>query len=140
LTGLYQPMIIKPASHNKEMVVTTVSILAVPNDEGGHFYQAIAGSRFGGGKTPGEALDAIRAKFDTVEASTLVVLQNHLPDRFFTAEQRGRLEKLMSRWRAARETGTSLAPGEQAELDALVDAELRAAGKRAEAMADELTK
>jgi len=119
--------------------MTTVSILAVADEQGGYSYRAVAGERHGGGKTPGEALDAITAQFDSLESSTLVVLQKHLPDRFFTAEQRSRLEELMSRWRTAREGGASLAPDEQAELDSLVETELRAAGKRAEAMADELT-
>ena len=84
--------------------MTTVSILAVPNDEGGHWYQAVAGDRHGGGKTPGEALDAITAQFDRLETSTLVVLRNHLPDRFFTAEQRDRLEELMANGERPRNT------------------------------------
>jgi hypothetical protein len=133
-------MIIESIAYHEDTAVTTVSILAIPNDEGGHSYQAVAGDRHGGGKTPGEALDAITAQFDRLEASTLVVLQNHLPDQFFTAEQRDRLEELMRRWRTARDSQTTLPSEDQAELDALVQAELRAAGKRAEAMADELAK
>jgi hypothetical protein len=66
--------------------------------------------------------------------------QNHLPDQFFTAEHRTRLEELMSRCRTARDGGSELSPEEQSELDALVDAEVRAAGRRAQAMADELSK
>ena len=39
----------------------------------------------------------------------------------------------MARWRAARDTGRFLPSPEQAELDALVDAEVRASGQRAAA-------
>lgn len=120
--------------------MTTVSILAVPNDQGGRSYLAVAGDRRCDGKTPGEALDSMTAQLDQLESSTLVVLQNHLPDQFFTAEQRTRLEQLMTRWRAARDDGSEHSPEEQAELVALVDAEVRAAGRRAQAMVDELSK
>jgi hypothetical protein len=40
----------------------------------------------------------------------------------------------MAQWRAARDAGASLAPAEQAELEALVDAEVQAAGRRAAAL------
>ncbi len=122
------------------LLVATVSILPVPNDAGGQSYQAFSGDRHSQGRTPGEALDAITAQFEGVQASTLVVLQNHIPDQFFTADQSGRVEELMRRWRAARDSGESLSPKEQLELDGLVEAELRAAGQRAASMADELAK
>ena len=57
------------------------------------------------------------------------------PDRFFTAEQLRRLAELMSRWRAARDSGGKLPLGEQAELEALVEAELDGAARRAEVIA-----
>ena len=56
------------------------------------------------------------------------------PDRFFTAEQLERLSELMLRWRQARDAGTTLPPAKQAELEALVEAEVRAAADRAEAL------
>ncbi|HWG41618.1 MAG TPA: hypothetical protein VN688_02450 [Gemmataceae bacterium] len=40
------------------------------------------------------------------------------------------MTELLARWRAARDAGTPLPSQEQAELDALVEAELRAATKR----------
>jgi hypothetical protein len=64
----------------------------------------------------------------------MVIVQSQQPDEFFTAQQQERLRGLMARWRAAREAGASLTPAEQAELDALVDEEVRAAGKRAAAL------
>jgi len=115
--------------------MTTVSILPVPAEEGGTVYRALSGERRGAGKTPGEALDAI---LDQDESATLVVVQRNRPDRFFAAEQQRRLEELMTRWRAARAAGSTLAPHEQEELEGLVEAELRAAGRRAAALADEL--
>jgi response regulator of citrate/malate metabolism len=59
------------------------------------------------------------------------------PDELFTAEQQQRLAELLARWRAARDTGASLPPQEQAELDALVQAELRAATERSAALGGE---
>ena len=67
------------------------------------------------------------------DTGTLVIVQSHRPDQFFTAQQQRRLSELMARWRAARDAGDSLPPAEQAELDALVDAEVRASGQRAAA-------
>ena len=115
--------------------MTTVSILPVPAEEGGTVYCALAGQRRGAGKTPGEALDAI---LDQDESATLVVVQRDRPDQFFTAEQQRRIGELMGRWRAARDVGSPLAPNEQEELEGLVEAELRAAGQRAAALANEL--
>jgi hypothetical protein len=75
----------------------------VTNDDGGKVYQAVAGKRQGNGNTPGEALDAIASQLGDSEASTLVVLQNNLPDPFFSETQRTRLALLMLKWRAARD-------------------------------------
>ncbi len=116
----------------------TISILNVPDSAGGHTFQAVAGDRHGNGKTPGEALDAIAAQLDSEESGTLVVLQNCRPDRYFTEEQKNRLRLLMERWRSARDTGAALPEHDKAELDALVNAELQASGRRAQAIADEL--
>lgn len=55
------------------------------------------------------------------------------PDRFFTTEQQQRLAELMTRWRAARDRQTSFSPEEQAELESLVAAEVRASADRAAA-------
>ena len=74
------------------------------------------------------------------EAGTLVIVQNHGPDRFFTAGQQQRLGELMARWRAARDAGGALPAAEAAELEALVEAEARASGERASAMLAGLAK
>ena len=44
----------------------------------------------------------------------------------------------MACWRAARDEGTLMSPAEQAELDALVEAEVHAATKRTTALLKEL--
>src|SRR5947207_8998126 len=113
--------------------MTTVSILAENLGTNGTTYRAVAGKFQSVGKTAGEALDALTAQLSEGEAGTLLVVQHMRPDPFFTAQQKQRLEELMGRWRAARDNRTALPPEEQAELDALVDAELQAATERAAA-------
>jgi hypothetical protein len=53
------------------------------------------------------------------------------PDRHFDAEQRQRLEALMARWRAARDSGTELPEADRDELRRLTEDEVRAATERA---------
>jgi len=78
------------------------------------------------------------SQLDEAEAGTLVVVQRQRPDRYFTLEQQQKLAALMSRWRAARDAVAPWSAEEQAELDALVEAELRAATQRAAALARQL--
>ena len=66
---------------------------------------------------------------------TLMVIQNASPDLFFSAQQQERLQSLMEIWREARDKGRSLPPEQQAELDTLVEAELRTATARTAAAA-----
>jgi len=116
----------------------TVAILPEPTGSGQIAYRAIAGDRQSLGKTAGEALDALTASLPNEEAGTLVVVQHQHPDQFFTAQQQARLEEIMTRWRTARDTGTALPAAEQAELEALVEAELRAAAERTDALLKKL--
>jgi hypothetical protein len=101
-------------------------------------FRAVAGEKQSVGATAGEALDALTAQFGEPQATTLVVVQPMQADALFTAEQQHRLAELMARWRAARDAGTLFPPEDQAELDALVAAELRAALQRSEALAQQL--
>ncbi len=117
--------------------MTTVAILPIPT-EGGTTYRAVSAEHQTDGRTAGEALDAIAAQLSEDERGTLIVVQNRRPDEFFTADQQQRLAQLMERWRVARDSGTSLPTDEQAELDALVEAELQAATARAEAIMREV--
>jgi hypothetical protein len=102
-------------------------------------FRAVAGRVESTGRTPGEALDALTAQLDASETGTLVVVQQQRPDRYFSAAQQLRLAELMQRWRAARDTGGPWSAAEQAELDALIAAELQAATDRAAALARQLS-
>lgn len=119
--------------------MTMVAIVA-ERAESGVSYRAVSGDRQTLGKTAGEALDALTAQLPEDRIGTLVIIQNLRPDQYFTAKQQERLQELMMRWRTARDDGQMLSPGEQAELDALVDAEVRATGERARALLNELAR
>jgi hypothetical protein len=118
--------------------MTTITILPEPQTGNGTAYRAVAGRHQSLGRTPGAALDTLAAQLGEQEAGTLVVVQRMRGDRFFTAEQQRRLAELMERWRAARDAGQALSAEEQAELDALVAAELEAAIQRAASLLREL--
>jgi len=120
--------------------MTKVAILPETSVDGDTTYRAVAGAHQAVAKTAGAALDALTAKLPPEESGTLVVVQNHKPDRFFTAQQQKRLEELMRRWRTARDTGKTLSSSEHAELNALVDAEVQASGERAAAALADLEK
>jgi len=114
--------------------MTKVAILPVSTATGEITYQAVAGDKQSEGKTAGEALDALTTQLPDDEAETLIVIQRLRPDRFFNAYQQQRLADLMVRWRAARDTGASFPSSEQMELDALVEAEVRASAARTVAL------
>lgn len=112
--------------------MTTIAILPESVGDSSTTYRAVAGHRESVGKTAGEALDALAAQLSADESSTLVIVQQFRPDRFFTASQQERLAALISRWRTARDTSGALPPAEQSELESLVEAELQGAAQRAE--------
>ena len=118
--------------------MTKISILPVPTKSGDISYCAVAGDKQTKGKTAGEALDALAAQLTEEEDGTLVIVQNRRPDRFFSAMQQKRLNELMDLWRVARDRGDNLSKEEQAELEALVEAELQASATRAATLVDEL--
>lgn len=101
-------------------------------------YRAVAGKRESVGRSVGEALDALTSQLSDDEAGMLVVIQRLRPDRFFTAAQQQRLTELMLHWRIARDAGATLTADEQVELQSLVEAELEAARRRAEATVREI--
>lgn len=102
------------------------SILILPKE--GNSYRALSGDKESTGRTPGQALDALRSQL-TEDAGTLVIVQSYEPDRFFDAAQQERLAELMR----IREAGILTAEGES-ELEGLVEAELRGATERTEDM------
>lgn len=118
--------------------MTNVAIMPIPTEQGDLSYRAIAGEKHAQGKTAGQALDALTLQLSEDEASTLVIVQSLRPDRFFTDIQQHRLTALMARWRTQRDKGSALPPAEQAELEALIAAELKASAARAATLADAL--
>ena len=119
--------------------MTTVAILPTSDANGDRIYQAITGDKRSIGKTAGEALDALTAQIGSDEFSTLMVIQNFRPDWFFGVEQQQRLSELMTLWRSVRDCGQTLPLEQQAELDSLVDAELRAATVRSAALIQQIS-
>lgn len=118
--------------------MTTIAIVPDnPHSATGKFL-AVAGDTQSVGETVGQALDALCAQLGEPAQTTLVVVQPMRPDELFNAAQQQRLGELMDRWRAARDAGTAFPPEEQAELDALVEAELRAATERSAALARQI--
>lgn len=85
------------------------------------------------GRTAGEALDALTAQLDDQDAATLVIVQEMRPDALFTETQINRLRELVQKSNA-----NQLTPQEQADLDALIEAELVASAKRVATLADDL--
>lgn len=119
---------------HKNEAMTSVAILPESSAQGGTVYRAVAGERQAVADTAGAALDALTAQLPLEETGTLVVVQNHRPDQYFTAKQQQRLQELMRRWRGARDAGGNpLSKSEQTELEALVNAEVEASGQRAAA-------
>jgi hypothetical protein len=122
----------------RKALMTTIAI--VPDDPKSSplRYRAVAGERQSVGATPGQAVDALTAQLGEAQGATLIVVQTMHPDAFFNTEQQQRLTELMGRWRAARDAGSTLPPDEQTELDALIEAELRAAALRSSALIHQL--
>jgi hypothetical protein len=114
-----------------------VEILPVPDAAGVIVYAAVSGEKESRGRTPGEALDALMSQLSG-DSAILVIVQDMAPDRYFNAEQQRRLRELMARWREARDAGRDLPAPEQSELDALIESEVRASGRRTAALLDDL--
>jgi hypothetical protein len=118
--------------------MTRVIVSRQRADFQGMSYRAVAGQSQGAGRTAGEAVDALTAQLPEGQTRTLIIVRDLCPDEHFGAEARQRLGELMARWRAARDAGAALPPGDQAELERLVDDEVQAAADRAAALRREL--
>lgn len=115
-----------------------VAILPIQTEKGAVSYRAVAGNKQSQGKTAGEALDALTAQLPEDETGSLIVVQSRRPDRFFGAEQQKRLAELMEDWRTARDRDEIMPDDARAELEVLVEMELRASADRAAKLAGEL--
>ena len=113
-----------------------ISVFPTPSSDGVR-YSAVANNKCGEGDTVGGAIDALTPQLER-ESTTLVLIQNRLPDPFFTASQQDTLNSLMSRWRTCRDTGVAFSSSDQLELETLIDAEIEASARRAASMADEM--
>ncbi len=118
--------------------MTRVALSQEPGDAGSMQYRAIAGRNQAMGRTAGEALDALSTQLAGEETDTLVIVRNMSPDRFFTTEQRRRLEQLMNLRREALAGTSGWNAEEEAELEQLVDTEVRSATERAAALLRDL--
>jgi hypothetical protein len=114
--------------------MTRVAVYHEPADPESMPYRTVSGRNQAMGRTAGEALDALAAQLPQEDADTLVIVRNMSPDRFFGAEQRRRLEELMALRREAIAGNSLLTAQEEAELEQLVDAQVRAATERATAL------
>jgi hypothetical protein len=120
--------------------MTRVALSQEPGDAGSLLYRAVAGRNQAMGRTAGEALDALAMQLPREDADTLVIVRNMSPDRFFTAEQRRRLEQLTALRREALAGNSRWNAEDEAELESLIDAEVRAATERAAALFRDLAR
>jgi hypothetical protein len=111
--------------------MATITVLPDDPRTSSSAFRAVSGDSQAVGSTVGQAIDGLRAELGNSTETTLVIVQPMAPDDLFTAAQRDRLTVLMAMWRTARDMGVELPATEQAELDSLVAAEVRAAGERA---------
>lgn len=110
--------------------MNTISILPETDDETPATFRAFTKDLGATGRTPGEALDALTSRLGA-GGSAAVIVQTFSPDKHFSSEQRERLSALMTRWRAARDSGGSVSPADEADLEMLVEEELRGSAGRA---------
>jgi hypothetical protein len=113
--------------------MTTVTIQPADPSSPPSGYRAIADGKEASGPTVGQALDALTTQLPA-EDIALVIIRPMKGDAYFSEADRQRLADLMARWRTARDAGGRLPAVEQAELDALADAELKAATARTAAL------
>jgi hypothetical protein len=118
--------------------MTKVAVYHEPVESQGLPYRAVSGQNTAMGRTAGDALDALASQLPVEDADTFVIVRNMRPDRFFSAQQRRRLEDLMALKREAVAGNSPMSAQEEAELEQLVDAEVQAATARAVALFHDL--
>lgn len=112
----------------------TIAILPMVAEDGGVTYCATAGGARSRGRTIGEALDALIGQIPGDRTALLVVVQSLRPGRFFTAARLRHLRGLLTSWRlvAWRQAGGTASVQRsqgEAELNAMIAVELRAAAR-----------
>jgi hypothetical protein len=116
----------------------TITIISEDPASPSAAFRASSCGRESVGKTPGAALDALTDQMQPSETSTLIVIQNHKADVFFTASQQDRLQELLNIREKCELSGNAMVPSERSELESLIAQELDGTARRAAAMADEL--
>ena len=119
--------------------MTKVAVYHEPADPETMPFRAVSGKNQAMGRTAGEAVDALASQFPQEDTDTLVIVRNMSPDRFFSVEQRKRLEELTTKSRKGIAGTATLTEQETFELEQLVDAELKAATARATALFRDLS-
>jgi hypothetical protein len=114
--------------------MTKVALLRENADFDEVGYRAVKARNQAVGRTAGEALDALTTQLPAEDADTLIIVRGLAADRFFTSEQRQRMQQLMAKWRLARDEGRMLSDDDQSELENLINIEVRAATGRATAV------
>jgi hypothetical protein len=74
--------------------MTKVAVYHEPVDSEALPYRAVSGRNTAMGRTAGEALDALASQLPVTDGDTFVIVRTMSPDRFFSAQQRRRLEEL----------------------------------------------
>ena len=101
-------------------------------------YRAISDGWHAAGNTAGAALDALEALLPDESHAAAIVIQRFTPDTFFSEVEQSRLQELMKQLHVSRAQGHELSAAATAELEGLIDAELRATALRAKALYDGL--
>ena len=107
--------------------MSSVTIRPEKDNVDGASYRAVSGNRQSIGRTAGEALDSLIDQENGSVDSSAIFVQRMIPDSFFTREQIERMQELLARC-------DSRSPAENAELDALIDAELDATVLRTDSL------
>lgn len=110
--------------------MTAISISTIVDATGHQQYHASAGDKTSVGDTIGEAIDAVVSQLKESSQEFVLLSRRSKPDEFFSADQQQRLACLMGEWRTARDSNQPFPEAKQQELNALVEAELRASGHR----------
>ncbi len=112
--------------------MTTITVL--PEGTGNQTFRASAGGKVSTGRTLGEALDALTPQLPDADTDMHIVVRRFRPDRFFNAQQQQQMAELMDKLRLVREGQATMTPEEMREAEELVEAELRGAVQRTEAI------
>jgi hypothetical protein len=116
----------------------TIAVVSEVPERGSRRIRVFTQNKEASGETLGAALDALQLTAEPWDSGDgpYLLLRRFQPDRFFPAPQRAQLQALMAQWRTAQESGKTLPPALQAELETLIQAEEEATLARSQALLD----